>query len=252
MSRAAWLSIGVLALACRGREASRLREGNLAAANGALVAAEQHFAEAASTATDPRPLVLHANALWALEQRSAAVTEWERAQRLDPADRAARLGLALAALDAGDAGAAVELVGPQEGQLLRARALLLRGGEGDAQRALDELTQGPASPEQQFLLGSALTALRRFTDAQAAFDRLSAGDPAGVFLGRYGLARLAAAQGRPTDALLHLAAARAAAPPHGWNGEAVGRDPAFAFLVDSGEFRALVAQNDVPPALPPK
>jgi hypothetical protein len=250
VSRVAWLSIALVALACRGREAARLREGNAAAAHGSLVEAEHHFAEGASGATTARAAVLHGNALWALEQRAAAAAEWQRAQQLDPGDRSARVGLATAALEARDAGAALALLGSSEAPLLRARALLLRGGEGDAQAAVDELAAAPSAPDQQFLTGSALTMLRRFADAQAVFDRLSVA-PGGAFSGRYGLARLAAAQGRPTDALLHLGAARAAAPQE-WSGEAVKLDPAFAFLADSGEFRALVAQNNVSPALPPK
>jgi hypothetical protein len=60
-------------------------------------------------------------------------------------------------------------------------------------------------------------------------------------LGGYGLARLAAAQSRQTDALLYLGEAKNAAGSS-WNSERVAADPAFAFLAQTPEFKALVGK----------
>jgi hypothetical protein len=79
--------------------------------------------------------------------------------------------------------------------------------------------------------------LAKFSDAQATFDALERSHPESAF-GPYGLARLAAAQGRATDALLHLKAARASKGP--WSAHRVALDPAFAFLSGDPAFQELI------------
>jgi hypothetical protein len=51
---------------------------------------------------------------------------------------------------------------------------------------------------------------------------------------------VAATQGRATDALLHLTAARRAAGA-AWRPASVAADPAFDFLSDNGDFRVLTS-----------
>ena len=129
-------------------------------------------------------------------------------------------------------------------QLVLAQALLARGGPDDAAAALvaaqRAATASPGDPEVDYLVGSAQIALRRFSDAQGTLEALQRRHPDSP-LGSYGLARLAAAQSRQTDALLHLSAARAAAGS-AWNPERVAADPAFAFLISAPEFKALVGK----------
>jgi hypothetical protein len=70
------------------------------------------------------------------------------------------------------------------------------------------------------------------------FEALERSDPQSP-LGAYGLARLAAAQGRSTDALLYLRSARSLSGER-WAPERVQADPAFAFLAKMPEFQALL------------
>jgi predicted Zn-dependent protease len=174
-----------------------------------------------------------------------ASTAFAQALAQDRGSAEARLGLAQLALFAADAGAALELLDGQpstRASLLRARALLLRGGPGDAAGALAEaqsaLKLEPSSSPARYLEGSALVALGRFAEAQTALEALEKADGASP-LGPYGLARLAAAQRRATDTLLYLKAARARFGA-AWPRSAVEADPAFAFLVGTPGFIEVV------------
>jgi tetratricopeptide (TPR) repeat protein len=116
--------------------------------------------------------------------------------------------------------------GEPEVALLRARARLARGGAGDAAQALSELSACPADrPRGAYLRSQALLSLGRFDEAEAALRDLEGPAPDWA---RYGLARLAAAQGERAAALQGLASARAAAGPR-WRPEVVAADPAFDF-----------------------
>ncbi|HEY1087572.1 MAG TPA: hypothetical protein VGE37_07755, partial [Archangium sp.] len=120
-----------------------------------------------------------------------------------------------------------------------AQALLAKGEASQALTAAQEASAAlPQDPAVAYLVGSSQLALRRFADAQGTFEALQRLDPKSP-LGSYGLARLAAAQSRQTDTLLHLAAARTAAGS-GWNPARVAADPAFAFLNATPEFQALL------------
>lgn len=255
--------VAALALVCavlggclRGGEA-KLREGNRAARDGRLEDAQKAFAAAAEALPgDPRPRVLLGNVLFELGRPDEARAAWREALAQAPDSRAAHLGLARLALDAQDAGAALETLGPPgpadevdatlaaEEDTVRGLALLELGGAGDAERALAAadaaLVHVPAHPEALYVRGGALLVLGRYSDAQAALEQLSSKHPSSP-LGPYGLARLAAAQGRATDVLLHLAAAKSAAGP-AWRPERVAADPAFAFLSTSEGFLALVTK----------
>lgn len=234
--------------ACQAPVDARLAAGDTAAREARW--ADAHAAFTAASELDPqsaKALARAGYAAWQLGERPKAISAWDKARALAPDDPEVRTGLALVALEALDAGAALELLAQHDAplaRLARARARLLRGAPGDAQAALDDaqsvLTGAPASAEAAYLAGSAQVALRRFADAQATLERLQLAHPASP-LGPYGLARLAAAQERPTDALLHLAAARTAAPAL-WRPEAVAADPAFGFLSSTPDFKRLVGK----------
>jgi cytochrome c-type biogenesis protein CcmH len=244
------------ALGCLGEGPARLREGNRAARDGRLEDARVAF-EAAARAlpADPRPRELWGNVLLELGRPEEAREAWQQALEVTPTAPGARLGLARLALDAQDAGAALEALGaaanaPGDTRLaadaaaVRSLALLARGRPFDAEAArvaADEaLAKAPGHREALYARGGALLALGRLSDAQATLEELAVKHPSSP-LGPYGLARLAAAQARATDVLLHLAAARTAAGA-AWRPERVAADPAFAFLSTSGGFLALVSK----------
>lgn len=244
------LAVALSALAaCQAPAEARLQAGDAAARAGQWQVAFDAWREAASL--DQRSAVARTRlgfAAFELGRRVDAEAAWRAALAVEPGTEDALEGLARLALEASDAGAALEQlsvvtapVGPSF-QATLARALLARGGAGDAAAALLAAQRAsaaaPGDPEADYLVGSAQVALRRFGDAQGTFEGLLRRQPKSP-LGSYGLARLAAAQQRPTDALLHLAAARAAAGI-GWNPARVAADPAFAFLVATPELRALL------------
>lgn len=239
MKRVVWAQLALVVLsACETRHDWHVRAGNAAAGRGDFVAAQTAF----SRALELQPDDAHVHALlgnvWAAQGKAdEAHKAWAKAVELDPNQREARVGLALQALSRKDAAQTLAQLGVPEGaeaQVLRARALLLRGSPDDVQAALTELSN-LESDEALFMKGSALTVLRKFADSQAVFERL---EKRNVLLARYGLARLAAAQARSTDVLIHLSAARDAAPSR-WVFKTIAADPAFEFLNDSADFQAL-------------
>ncbi|MEW5741122.1 MAG: tetratricopeptide repeat protein [Myxococcota bacterium] len=253
-----WAALGVvwaLSPACRKPGEGKLREGNAAAQAGKLEEARRAFSEAAlALPGDPRPRVLEGNAQFALGRLAEAQASWNAALERDPSNAEAHLGLARVALEGQDAGVALQHLSSVgaglesslgvEVETVRARALLTRGAKGDAELALSAAEAALALradfPQALHLKGSALLVLGRYSDAQAAFEHLQATHPKSP-LGPYGLARLAAAQGRATDVLLHLQAAKTAAGP-AWKAERVAADPAFVFLSTSEGFLALVGK----------
>jgi Flp pilus assembly protein TadD len=231
--------VAALAGSCQSRADAALRAGNQAAKAGLLEEARRQFAVAAEARPeDARARALLGNALFALGRPADAAAAWASARERDAAEPAATLGLALLALDAGDAGGCLGQLAAlplsDEVQLTRARALLARGAEGDA-RAVEQELARIATPQAALLRAGAQLALGRFAEAQAAFSSLQPQAPAAA---SYGLAQVAAAQGRSSDTLLHLAAARRAAGED-WGGQAVAADPAFEFVRDTDDFRVL-------------
>lgn len=237
--------------ACQKPFEARLAAGDAAALSGKWEAARAAWSEA--TLLDPKSPVAFSKlgvALWELGLFDEAAAAWSSAVSLDPNAEDAVSSLARLDLQRLDAGAAVERLllvqAPSTSafQLVLARALLARGGPDDAAAALvasqKAASAAPTDPEAAYLVGSAQIALRRFSDAQETLEALQRSRPESP-LGSYGLARLAAAQRRQTDALLHLSAAKAAAGSS-WRPERVAADPAFAFLVPAPEFKALVSK----------
>lgn len=235
--------------ACQKPLDARLQAGDEAARAGRWPDAHAAYADAVALDASSGPA--HARlglASWELGKHDEAVAAWTTAARLQPQNEEAAEGLARAALEAADAGAAVQRLEPVKAptrpsfHATLARALLARGAPEDAPAALAAAQRAaaalPGDPEADYLVGSAQLALKRYGDAQATLEGLLRRHPRSP-LGSYGLARLAAAQHRPTDALLQLAAARTAAGS-GWNPARVAADPAFAFLSATPEFKALL------------
>ena len=237
--------------ACQKPLDARLQAGDAAARSGKWELARTEWAKA--TELDPHSALAHAKlgvALWELGLKDDASVAWSTAVSIDPNAEEPVSDLARLDLERADAGAAVQRLllvqAPLTGsfQLVLAQALLARGAPDDAAAALTAaqkaLASAPNDPEVEYLVGSAQIALRRFSDAQGTLEALQRRRPESP-LGSYGLARLAAAQSRATDALLQLSAARAAAGST-WNPDRVAADPAFAFLVTAPEFKALVSK----------
>ncbi len=234
------LLVALLSAGCGKPLERSLAKGNSLAKEGRLEAAAAAYQEAlAADPASPRAHRLLGNILMSLGKSAEARQEWRAAEALDEA----RLALAQDALAQGDAGAVLEWAATlqsENARLLQARALLALGRPAEALTAVEPVT----GPEAAYLKGSALLATSQWAEAQATFDalqRTAAGSP----LASYGLARLAAAQGREADALMYLRAAKSAAPSE-WNPRAVASDPAFAFLSASVEYQDLTK----PPAPP--
>ncbi len=233
-----WLALSVLAgvsgAACTKPVDRAIDRGNSLARDGHLEEAREAYAEA--TQADPtsaRARLLLGNTLMSLKKPTEAATEWQAAQGLP----GSREGLAEVALDVGDAGAALEWVAEptsNRAEVQKARALLALGRPAEALEACERRT----GAEALYVKASALLALKRWPEAQVVLETLAREAP-GVSLGAYGMARLAAAQGRGADVLLHLKAAKSADGPR-WNVEAVAGDPAFAFLSASAEYKELL------------
>lgn len=226
-----------------------LQEGHQQAKKGRWAEAATAY-EAASKA-DPgsaQAQALVGVATLRLDQRPLAASAFDKALTIDPNSRQARLGLGELALDALDAGAALSLIDSLNTEsepgaaIIRCRALLLRGAAGDGEAAMKEarraMSLDPASPEARYLEGSVYLAMAQYAEAQMMFEELERTSRQSP-LGPYGLARVAAAQRRPTDVLLYLKAARAVSKG-AWSPPAVAADPAFAFLVGSPAFTDVV------------
>jgi hypothetical protein len=217
-------------------------EGNRAARAGRLSEARSAYAKALEAQPrDIRARVLLAHTLVALHDAPGARSEYAAAMAQDTKNTGARVGLARLALTQHDASAALELLAPlaatTEISLLKARALLARGEPGDGARVQAEL-KDEGSMEAVYLKGSALLLDRRFAEAQATLEAL---EPISAPLARYGMARVAAAQGRVSDLVLHLQAAKAALGA-AWDTRAVAADPAFSLAHDTPGFLPLLAK----------
>lgn len=227
-----------------------MQKGDAAAHQNKWTDARDAFAEAVKV--NPQSAPAHAKlgvAAWLAGDRPLALKEWGETVALEPTNALALEGLGRASLEVGDAGAVVSSLDKVTNpagtlRLTLVRALLARGGDGDAVRALElaraALTEAPTDAESQYVLGSSLIAVKKFADAQATLDELQRQHPKSA-LGSYGLARLAAAQSRSTDTLLHLREAKEVAGSS-WNSDRVAADPAFAFLAATPEFKALVGK----------
>ena len=245
------LSMALLLCGCESATEKAIHAGNSLAGEGRLNDALAAYQEAALASPDSaRAATLVGNAEAALGHADKAHTWWKRALELDKKSVPAAVGLATAALERHQPAEALEFLNQvkdiqpisDEWRLVQAASLIERGTGNDAAEAITQcaavLQNQPTLAQALYLRGSALLMLARYAEAQAAFDKLVETQRASP-LGHYGLARLAAAQSRTTDALLYLKAAKAAAGA-AWSPAAVGSDPAFDFVKHSAEFRELV------------
>lgn len=251
MFRLGFLTVWVLvATACQQPFERALERGDQAGREARWPEARDAFADAVKL--NPKLAAAHARlggALWQLGDRPAATSAWQTALELDPRELTAVEGLTRARLASQDAAGAISVsatIDPPTGGLrvARAWALIERGSTADldAARALLDAARptDAESPEYSYLQGSWALASRRFSDAQDTFDTLARKHPRSP-LGRYGLARVAAAQARATDALLSLQEAKGLAGSS-WQPDRVAADPAFAFVAATPEFKALVGK----------
>ncbi len=243
----------VLSVGCADPGASAIATGNRAAREGRFAEAVVAFQQACDEAPQhARAHALLANAYWAAGKPVDAVAAWTKALERDPNQIEATLGLARSEIQAGATAVAIARltaalrVAPARSDLFTARALALmrRDAEGDRVKATEDSEAAfglsPHDPDVLYTWGSVLIAAKRFNEAQSAFDALDRVSPRSP-MPPYGLARLAAAQSRKTDVLLHLRAARATAEPARWTSMAVIDDPAFAFLKHDPDFLKEVA-----------
>lgn len=246
--RAILLGVALLgSLGCQSKAERLLRDGHARAQKGDWAAARTAYLAAAKEAPGT---AAHAEALAGLAELELgalddASADFERALTSDATEAIAHEGLAQVALERNDAGAALEWLDAATGAtatILKARALLARGAPGDGDAALAAaqaaLALEPSSLEARYLEGSSLLQLGRYAEAQASFEALETRSKDSP-LGPYGLARLAAAQQRPTDVILYLKAARTASKA-AWKPQVVAADPAFAFLAGSPAFTEAV------------
>ena len=237
----------VLSVGCAEPGANAIGKGNRAALEGRYDEAVVAFQEAVTQAPQlARAHALLGNALWAGGKNVEAVASWTEALKLDPNQLDAALGLSRGELQTGATGAAIDRLSialvkaPGRSDLRTARALALvrRNAEGDVAKANEDaeaaFRASPKDPDVLYTRGSVLIAAHRFNEAQSTLDALERAWPHSP-MAPYGLARLAAAQSRKTDVMLHLRAARAAAGSN-WQPAPVAADPAFAFLKDDPDF----------------
>ncbi len=236
-----------LGVGCADPGANAIARGNRAAREGKYADAITSFREACTEApTLARAHALLGNALWANLKPTEAQAAWTEALKLDPNELDATLGMSRVELHAGSAAAAITRLdaavsrAPGRADLLTARALarVSRNETGDLAKAVEDAEvayrAAPKDPDVLYTRGSVLIAARRFNDAQSTLDALERATPRSP-LAPYGLARLAAAQSRKTDVMLHLRASRTAAGG-AWQPATVAADPAFAFLKDDPDF----------------
>ena len=159
-----------------------------------------------------------ARVLQSLSRVAEAAEAFHAALAIDPTNGEARFGLALQAAEAGDWDAAAELATPLRPSpavdWLTARIALGRGDPQTARTAASRALAGPGlSPDQQaetaLLLGEALDALGRHSEAFAAFSRGKAALHAFY-------AERARGRESETDKLTRLAAWFAATDPAPW------------------------------------
>ncbi len=237
----------VLSVGCAEPGSGAIGNGNRAALEGRFDEAVSAYQLACTEAPKlARPRALMGNALWAAGKNAEALTAWNEALALEPNQADAALGLARNDLQTGATAAAVDRLtaallrvpGRADLRTARALALMRRNSEGDVARATEDteaaVRASPKDPDVLYTRGSVLIAAHRFNEAQSTLDALERASPHSP-MAPYGLARLAAAQSRKTDVMLHLRAARAAAGTR-WQPAPVAADPAFAFLKDDPDF----------------
>jgi tetratricopeptide (TPR) repeat protein len=243
MARAGALSAMLLFLGCTAPGDAELAEGNRLAAQGRLDDAADSFRIAAGKSQRARPRELLGAVLHAAGKLDDARSVWLEAVQLEPQSSAdAQLGLSRIDSERGDQAAALDRLerllqrqprAPQA-RLLRAVVYLRRNGDGDVDRALEDtdlaLKALPQNADALYARGNALLAAHRVDEARATFEHMPKSADAA-----WGQARVAAAQSRHADVILHLREARAASDG-GWVAQRVRDDPAFRYLWEDPDF----------------
>lgn len=230
----------VLLCACTDAATRKIDEGNRLAKQGKLDDAAKSFESAAKLGQPVRAEVLLGNVRWAQGRRADARAAYASALDAGPAEADALVGYAKSQLADGDAKGAVQTAtevltqtpNRADARLVRAAARLaaqqdLDGALEDADAALT--TARPAADSDAlYVKGCVLIALKRYSDAQAAFSTLEQHHPRSP-LSAYGQARLAAAQNHKTDLKAYLFDAKSELG-EGFNPARVALDPAFDFV----------------------
>jgi tetratricopeptide (TPR) repeat protein len=238
--------LALLFLGCTDAVTRKIDEGNRLAKAGKLDDAAGAFEAAAKLpGQSVRARVLLGNVRWAQGKRADAKLAWLDALAVGPTEPDARIAVARAELFDGDAKAAAEsadqvlqqLPSRADARLVRAAARLALSKELDG--ALEDLEVALLDPrgvdsDALYLKGCVLIALKRYSDAQAAFSTLEQRHPRSA-LSAYGQARLAAAQNHKTDLKAYLFDARSELGDRFEPGK-VALDPAFDFVRDDPEF----------------
>ncbi|MBK7858847.1 MAG: tetratricopeptide repeat protein [Archangiaceae bacterium] len=234
----------LLALACSSPGQNEVDEGNRLAAAGRFDDAASSYRAACAKTRSARPRELLGMSLHAAGKLDEARAAWLEAAQLQPDAADAQLGLSRIDLERGDLSAALDRLDrilerqPKNHRARTERAIVLlkRHGQGDAEHAYADsqlaLASAPHDPDALYTHASACLASKKLAEATAAFGRLKPLRPA---LAAWGLARVAAAESRNTDVIVHLREARDAADA-GWVASEVREDPAFRYLWDDPEF----------------
>jgi tetratricopeptide (TPR) repeat protein len=243
MARAGALIVMLFLAGCLAPGDAEIAEGNRLAAAGKLDEAAERFRAAAASSARARPRELLGAVLHAAGKNDDARKAWLEAVQLEPeASAEAQLGLSRIDSENGDQTAALDRLGrllernPRrpDARLVRAVVYLRRNADGDVERALDDsdlaLRALPQSADAMYARGNALLAAHKVEEARAQFERMPKGCDAA-----WGQARVAAAQSRHADVILHLREARAAADG-GWVAQRVREDAAFRYLWDDPDF----------------
>jgi Tfp pilus assembly protein PilF len=243
MARAGAL-IAMLCAGCSTPGDSELNEGNRLASLGRLDEAAVSYRAACAKTQRARPRELLGMVLHEAGKTDDARTAWLEAVALEPDAPDAQLGLARIDSEREDHAAALDrldrLVQRQpsraDARLQRAIVLLRRNAEGDVDRALADtelaLRSAPKEPDALYVRANALLAAKRLDEAGRLFEALKLTRP---LLAAWGKARLAAAEQRNIDVIVHLREAREASDA-GAFASRVRQDPAFRYLWDDPEF----------------
>lgn len=243
MARAGAL-IAMLFAGCSTPGDAEISEGNRLASLGQFDDAAVSYRAACGKSQRARPRELLGMVLHAAGHADEARTAWLEALALEPDAPDAQLGLARLDSERGDHAAALDrldrLVQRQpnrlDARLQRAVVLLGRNAEGDVDRALADselaVRSAPREPDAIYVRANALLAAKRLDEASKLFEGLKLQRPV---LSAWGRARVAAAQSRRLDVIVHLREAREAADA-GWVSSRVREDPAFRYLWEDPEF----------------
>jgi Flp pilus assembly protein TadD len=240
-----------LVLVCAACDSARVNDGHSAAAAGKWREAAEHFVAAVKEEPNRAQLwVFLGHARLGAGDPNAAREAYQKARSLDPSLVPAQLGLARVAVSNQEWSVSLDLLAPlvkgpspdPEALTLMAMTALGNGGPVNLSLALRMVDRAlavhPDDPSLRYLKGCALVAARRYDEAQRVFDQLEQRSGQEIW-GVWGQARLAAAQGRKADVLLHVRRA-GALKASTFDTAKLLQDPAFTFMKDDPDFLAVL------------